>query len=149
MAMDTKVLPYDNLMSHTSRILYVDNLKKSIAFYESIGFICRDIDTLRVVIQLNHCVIELYDNQQCKVDISRPDNKYSRHQQTLIIYMKDHESLKMLHDAFKALDLELFSKEIDNDSSPLGCNFTLNDPDNNRIAYSFDPYQTRWFSSKE
>ena len=147
MTIETKLPSYNDLISHTSRILYVSDFKKSIDFYKSIGFVCRDIDTLRVVMQLDCCVIELYDNQQCNVDISRPDGNYSYHQQTLIIYLKDHDSLKKLFNEFTALGIEFNSKEIDNDSSPLGCNFTLFDPDKNRIAYSFEPYQSRWYSS--
>ena len=122
-------------ISHAAHVLYVDHYEEAQEFYKKLGFINMFRDDLLCVMRLKLICVELWNNQLCELEVHTPETSRERSHHALLINVRDIPALHDLHTQIQNTGLETNSKEINNDSSPFGENFTVEDPDKNKIIF--------------
>ena len=133
--MTHELSPFHNHISHAAHVLYVDHYEEAQEFYKKLGFINMFRDDLLCVMRLKLICVELWNNQLCKLEVHIPDQTRKRFHHALLINVRNIPALHDLHTRIASTGIETNSKEIDNDSSPFGENFTVEDPDKNKIIF--------------
>jgi len=122
---------------HSSKRIFVNDMDKSLDFYNRIGFVRRYLVLdFAHYLSLGNINLELWHNQNnITVPKMHDDNGRDYVDPILFINIKDKSSLQIVHDEIKSNGIKVDAKEIDNDSSPYGENFTVDDPDGYRTVF--------------
>jgi len=122
---------------HSSKRIFVKDMDKSLDFYSRIGFVRRYLVlNFAHYLSLGNINLELWHNQNnITVPPLHDDNGREYIDPILFINVKDIASLQIVYEKIKDEGIEVDARELDNDSSPYGENFSLDDPDGYRIVF--------------
>ncbi len=112
-------------------------MDKSLDFYNKIGFVHRYLVLdFAHYLSLGNINLELWHNQNhITVPKMHDDNGREYIDPILFINVQDSSSLHIVHEAIVSEGIKTDAREIDNDSSPYGENFFVDDPDGYRIVF--------------
>ena len=112
-------------------------MDKSLDFYAMLGFMRRYLVLdFANYLSLGNINIELWHNQN-HITVPKMHDATGREyiDPILFINVKDKHSLTLIYKEIKSAGLVVDAKEINNDSSPYGENFYVDDPDGYRIVF--------------
>ncbi|MCK5335474.1 MAG: hypothetical protein KAQ67_04895 [Gammaproteobacteria bacterium] len=123
-----------------SHFLYSAHFEDSIAFYKQLGFIqIHKEDKYICILRMKHIYIELWDNDNRFPTTASSDIKQDCLNSSLIIYLNSHQNLLSFHQHVLNQNIAANEKALHDDSHPLGYNFFVTDPDNNRVTFATGP----------
>ncbi|PCK08214.1 MAG: hypothetical protein COA42_10445 [Alteromonadaceae bacterium] len=129
-----RVSPLHDMISHSSYVLFVDDLKSSRDFYHQLGFRLIHVDTMMYVVRLKHVYIELWDNAQCKLNRPKYESEMEKAHRSIHIEVRTEERLKNLHAIYLEDNITVVSHCWDGEN-PIGKHFKIHDPDGNPLYF--------------
>lgn len=133
--MSHELSEFHNHISYAAQVLYVDHYEEAQEFYKKIGFVIMFSDDMLCVMRLKLICIELWNNQLCQLETYTPATSRERSNRALLINVRNIPALHDLNSKIVGAGINTNAKEINNDSSPFGENFTVEDPDKNKIIF--------------